>query len=455
MSNNQIEQGKAFTDDVYATKEEVKARYNQDNIDGIWKNILFFRSFYDVETELRDASSLPYKICLTKSLTNKAYVFQTKLLNDLMKYILLSDSLKKEFEKNCEISSLNILAMKNEISASRNTLSKVVDEEIENIPTSLFSIKAYHDAYQYLKKTDGLTLEVIEKTNALLSGDSSDKPSIHYRTSQKKDILNTLEEIDGDKIKEHMSTLLSFLSQEEIPVILKTLSIPYFFLSVKPFEYCNEETAALIMKSYLSSQGYSIMGFSLDFESICFTSSKAFFERLKTVEKSLDLTYCLDHFLAYEIHSEEAIAEVLRELSITKIQEEVTNTDNTSYPNDIKVIESEKNYALPNFPTKDSSETIEARARQLREMHPQLKKKQAHFYAGHCTIGLNYTIEQFKKEESTVYETARTSMEDLANRGFYQKLQIGKKFVYTPIPVGQKNEVKDEIQFSDDVMSGE
>ena len=49
-------------------------------------------------------------------------------------------------------------------------------------------------------------------------------------------------------------------------------------------------------------------------------------------------------------------------------------------------------------------------------------------------------IEQFKKEEKTVYETARTSMEDLANRGFYRKLQIGKKFVYTPIPLKEIND---------------
>ena len=26
-------------------------------------------------------------------------------------------------------------------------------------------------------------------------------------------------------------------------------------------------------------------------------------------------------------------------------------------------------------------------------------------------------------------------MEDLANRGFYRKEQIGKKFVYTPVPI--------------------
>ena len=41
---------------------------------------------------------------------------------------------------------------------------------------------------------------------------------------------------------------------------------------------------------------------------------------------------------------------------------------------------------------------------------------------------------QFKKEEDVAYETARTSMDFLADSGFYKKSQIRNKFVYTPIP---------------------
>lgn len=455
MSNKQIEQGRQFTDDVYATKEEVKARYNLDNIEDIWNNILFFRSFYDVETELRDVSSWPYKICLTKNLSAKAYKLQTNLTNDLMKYILLTDNLKEEYEKEREVCFLDILSMKNGISVSKETIRKLVSGESENIPSSLFSVKAYHDTYQYLKTIGHLNIDDIEKINAMVSGDSSDHPQIHYRTTQKKDVINTLNDIPCDETRKHLENLLAFLAQEEIPAILKALTIPYFFLYVRPFEYCNEETASLLAKTYLSLEGYSIIGFSLDIESIAFTSSKAFFERLKIVEKSLDLTYCINRFLDFEIESEKAIQSILKELSIKKIQvtEHEVSIENSSYHNDIKVIPEKKNYALPSFLAEESYETIEARARKLSEMHPQLKKKQAHFYAGHCTIGLNYTIEQFKKEENTVYETARTSMEDLANRGFYQKLQIGKKFVYTPIPSSKANDRKDELEFSDEEIT--
>jgi hypothetical protein len=185
--------------------------------------------------------------------------------------------------------------------------------------------------------------------------------------------------------------------------------------------------------------GLGVIGFTLNLESICYASSKSFFERLKLVETSLDLTYALERFLAFIIKDEENINEALKELTIKKqemVSEPVMSNETTSAnPNDIAVVDTPSQFALPAFPRKDTLETIEARARQLREVHPQLKKKQAHFYAGHCTIGLHYTIEQFKSEEHTVYETARTSMEDLANRGFYKKEMIGKKFVYTPIPL--------------------
>ncbi len=69
----------------------------------------------------------------------------------------------------------------------------------------------------------------------------------------------------------------------------------------------------------------------------------------------------------------------------------------------------------------------------LLEMDPRLKKGQAHFYARHCTLGMYYTIEQYRKAERCVYETARTSMDKLAEYGYYEKKEFGKKYVYTPV----------------------
>ena len=69
----------------------------------------------------------------------------------------------------------------------------------------------------------------------------------------------------------------------------------------------------------------------------------------------------------------------------------------------------------------------------LLELDVRLKKGEARFYARHCTLGRYYTIEQYKKLNRCVYETARTSMEHLVELGYYKKAKAGKKFVYTPI----------------------
>jgi hypothetical protein len=72
------------------------------------------------------------------------------------------------------------------------------------------------------------------------------------------------------------------------------------------------------------------------------------------------------------------------------------------------------------------------------ETNPRIRKPQALFFASHSSLGRYYTIQDYKRTIRCAYETARTSMDNLAAEGFYQKLQIKNKFVYTPIKQGEK-----------------
>lgn len=74
----------------------------------------------------------------------------------------------------------------------------------------------------------------------------------------------------------------------------------------------------------------------------------------------------------------------------------------------------------------------------LLESNPNLNKNQAAFLANHCTMGHYYTIQQFKKSARCAYETARTSMDKLANEGYYEKKGLKNKFVYTPVKQGER-----------------
>ncbi len=75
----------------------------------------------------------------------------------------------------------------------------------------------------------------------------------------------------------------------------------------------------------------------------------------------------------------------------------------------------------------------------LLETNPALSRKQAAFLSTHCTMGRYYTIQQFKTSARVAYETARTSMDKLASLGYYEKLQVKNKFVYTPVMKGKKS----------------
>ena len=86
------------------------------------------------------------------------------------------------------------------------------------------------------------------------------------------------------------------------------------------------------------------------------------------------------------------------------------------------------------FDTENLSEKeLKAKARELLERYPYMKKGQADFYVHHCTPGRYYTIQQYVKFEGVVYETARTSLDYLAGEGFYRKQSVKNKYVYTPI----------------------
>ena len=86
-----------------------------------------------------------------------------------------------------------------------------------------------------------------------------------------------------------------------------------------------------------------------------------------------------------------------------------------------------------------SDKEIKEYARYLLESDYSLNKTQASFLANHCIVGHYYSIQQYKKFARCAYETARTSMEKLAKQGYYKKLQVKNKFVYTPVEQTDKH----------------
>ncbi len=128
----------------------------------------------------------------------------------------------------------------------------------------------------------------------------------------------------------------------------------------------------------------------------------------------------------------EVVREIIREVPVEKVVVEEKKIEKPQQV--VKPVENHPSGLAINFiPPELDEKTALRLEKHLLELDVRLKKGQAYFYARHCTLGMYYTIDQYKKAVKCVYETARTSMDQLVEFGYYRKEQVGKKFVYTPV----------------------
>ena len=230
---------------------------------------------------------------------------------------------------------------------------------------------------------------------------------------------------------------------------------------IKPFEDFNEEIAILTMKYVLAHCDNEDIATFLSLEELLQKERKNYIKSLNLEsEMKLDFTYILsyivqlieemisdiedniqslDAILLFQEQRREdrpSVEQHIQQVSVAPTsQVEVKEESVIDLPQEVKITPSynvERKVALPILPVGLDENDAELVAQHLIELYPTMRKNQAEFYARHCTIGKYYTISQYKKEQNVAYETARTSMDNLVNLGFYKKENIRNKFVYTP-----------------------
>ena len=257
--------------------------------------------------------------------------------------------------------------------------------------------------------------------------------------------------------------LCNFVRESDLSPVIKAIVANYYLNYVKPFDYLNEEANALFAKICLGHFDFDEASMYLNFEKIVFDTDEKLNKISVECQKTLDLTYYVNYILDL---LDEDLKDILDEIVLTE-RDEIKNeqidlsedeglnakstVEEEAKPSErsvavmarpvefVKLQEpspyiGESNVALPVFPAGLKEQDVEGIVTNLLEVYPYLKRTQAHFYACHCTIGKHYTISQFKKEENVAYETARTSMDFLAENGFYSKTKVRNKFVYSPVP---------------------
>ena len=426
------EEGKNLTEGQFCSIEQVRAKYNKEDVTEIWNRVIAYRRNFNYETDLRDASHNPYFITLTRTILTKAHNIELRLMKDLILFSSLSDENKEKLLLERKIYALKAVnRFKSQKDINDDLYERIAHLTIDSLPSSLISLQAYSNAYNTNFFLTGINLENIEQVNRHVLNESEES-KVEYRNEKYEDANNPLELVDSKEIPIFLNNIISFLRDDNISFIIRAIGLVYSMFALRPFQYLNEETSSLLAKSFLVSSPLSSIGYLLDFESLCFSKSEQVFKKSKECEKTLELAYFVDMVLPFFEKEEKNISEKINFLLVEekeKLLAQETSEETT--------IEIERKTSLPFFPTNNRNQPSEI-VKKLIELYPSLKEKQAHFFATHCTIGLFYTISQFQKEENTVYETARTSMDELARLGLYVKTKVNKKFVYSPVP-------KDEI----------
>lgn len=457
-----------FTENTYATKSEVSKELKISVIDGVWDKILSYRSpFYNYLT-IKGVDKNQLRVCLCPTISNKACNAAKKLERLLGEYQKL-DHVSKDadhFEQTQLIKALQNVALKNNLLSDEEKIRQVIHGMGNRDLTN------YLAALNYIKKhySSNVDIDFLAELYSAVTGNN--ELTYFYRDFDGDDVnASVISRVYSSAphmlIEQMMNGLFNLIEHSSLDPLIIALISYYYVCFVKPFKNFNEEIAILIAKSVLAHSSVGEFAIYLPLESLlnepAVEMSKCFHEVQVTSDVTYFLTYVLDavsHYFDKMLDSiaeytaaimkkdfyrldEEVKEEKVETISLFDEQpaEEVKPVQEAPKPVEVKkevvkvqTIENRpQGLAVSYIPEELDEKSALRLERHLLELDLRLKKGQAYFYARHCTLGMYYTIEQYRKAVKCVYETARTSMDKLVEYGYYKKEAFGKKFVYTPV----------------------
>ena len=457
MGNEQLQT--RFTDEKYATRQEVARVLGTNLIDPIWNDILAYRHKFLTKLSLVDFTNTPYSICFAHLINDQIgevnqKAFDFKNVYQSMDHTSLDfKHIESKLFKNC----LRSIALANNQRIDDVSLENILAHR--NIDPQFSSYERYLNAFNLIDVTREINDEVLADFYVALTGN----PELveFYRShdlnqSQQNVIIGR--EYSGapvEKIESQMEALFSFIRRDDIPSVVKVCVVNFIFNVVKPFSKYNREMSALVCKSIMMKK-FGPVGTYIPVEKLMSEQQLVVASLEKEVQRTRDLTYIITKDLEILTAALEDVANVfvhhsLEQLEIDQRQDEIRVRQEHEQVAPVRVepkpVRPEPKPFVPEQPKvvyqeapvvlrqeELSEKELQRLTEELLETDPNLRKGQAHFYIRHREKGHFYTIEQYRKCEKCVYETARTSMDNLVLRGYYRREKVNnKKFVYTPI----------------------
>ncbi len=486
-----------FTEDKYATKNEVARELRITSIDTFWANIQAYRSHFYHYLSIRTIEKNMIVFCGCPALINLTNSVEMKLMRANREYAMILPT-SKQFRALSNTFGRQILSILNEVEklgVGEDFYDSVLRHEVVSaIPQNMLLVN-YLKALNYVKRAsvNNLDEDFLADLYAKLLG--TEELTEFYRNEEDRNPENRVlidrvyTSAPKDAIISMMGYLFTFVANSNLNATLKAAIAFYYINYVKPFSKYSEEMAVLFAKAILAkSFGETIV--DLPLEKLLLLPTEETARVCVEVQKTADITYFVNYVFKYINNKCDEFLDDITNSKVAEMKEDFYQVDEQEVEESVpeeehfesmdlfsaseEEVEEETKEVVPpqeKAPVETSSEeeiveqpvvepqkkkTVKVQYVQeelavsyipvaldekqailleqdLLERDPELKKGEAKFYARHCTKGKKYTIAQYKKALRCAYETARTSMDHLAELLYYRKEKIKNKYVYIPI----------------------
>lgn len=442
-----------FTEDLYASKTEVMKALNTSLVDNIWANILAYRKTYFKPLGLFTFSKSEYYLCACQYIISKNAQMEMKLLKVMRELSSVNPEDYSSLEYYCYLNLLKSVAKNEELDSSEVRMRSILRNEVKYLDEANSILPRYIDALNYLKRhyTNNIDIAFIQTLHRFLIGNDDSYLRVKNDEDRSNKVLigRNYTSAPFNLIEPLMTDLCNFINNTVVEPIIRSYIVYFYTVMVKPFDRYSDEIALLLAKAVLARDSIGELAVLLPLENI-FVEAKENMTRLLTdAQKYNDVTYFVRYGLDFQEPLINNFIDYIVRFKTQYIKEEFFGVDEEEAPKEV-IKEQREEKVVPQVkeiePVKDAGEMAinivipqidEKEAQKLEqyllESDPSLKKGEARFYARHCRLGMNYTIQQYKKFNHCVYETARTSMDHLAELGYYRKEQVKNKFIYSPV----------------------
>ena len=479
MANKEI--AIEYTEEKYTSRNEMSRSIGFQISDLMWKKVTDYRANFNHVISLKWFGQKNFVLCLYPTFSSKLNQLEGKI----NKLIADANSLDKtngdhkHFKVTCLKNVLKNVATRNDIHIEDDQIIRLINSE-NPYNDSEDRLVNYAAALKYIDEryVNNVDVDFLAELYSRVSGIS--ELTYFYRTKDDTNLnsMSLVSRVYGfapaEYIEIMMNSLFDFIKNSSMSAVNKALISYNYVLMVKPFNDFNEEIAVLIAKAVLAHFVCGDVASCINLEILNLIKEDNKKKINSEVQQNTDFTYALTNYANLFDESLTNVLNLLREYTVKEIKNDFYKIDepvvtveapkpepvSTSTPveeikitKEVKIVDNEpikvhetiekvvietptetpKGLAVNYIPPVLDEKTASRLEEHLLEMDVCLKRGEAHFFARHCTLGMYYTIDQYKKSIKCVYETARTSMEHLVELGYYSKKQVGKKFVYTPI----------------------